>query len=122
MRSALPLSLLCLLRSYAIGGSVGHHHHHYTANDDATWAVVSSNLSDATKQIEYDFFMEACRASAGDEAHHLCDKDEAYRLQMNMYQPRSVRTKMFFRAPKVVLGRASLRESDGSASNLIFIS
>jgi hypothetical protein len=65
----------------------------YTAYDDATWAVVTSRLSNSPKQTEYNDFMEQCRQNAGDEtrAAHYCDGDEAHRLQMNMYQPRSVR-------------------------------
>ena len=63
----------------------------YTVYDDATWAVVTANLMDPHKQAEYDDFMNECRKSAGEEsASQYCDKDEAYRLQMNMYQPRSV--------------------------------
>lgn len=67
--------------------------YHYTANDDATWAVRTAKLSDPVKQAEYDAFMAACRTAAGDPASAVqyCDKDEAYRLQMNMYQPESVR-------------------------------
>ena len=66
--------------------------YYYTANDDATWAVRTSNLSNPVKQAEYDAFMAACRVEAGDaeKADRFCDKDEAYRLEMNMYQPQSV--------------------------------
>lgn len=72
----------------------------YNAYDDATWAVVTSQLSDPQKQMEYNEFMDQCRKHAGDpsSAAHFCDDDEANRLQMNMYQPRSVRQSVFFKS------------------------
>jgi hypothetical protein len=63
---------------------------HYNAYDDATWAVMSSKLSRPTRQEEYNTFMNDCRKAAGSLAHQFCDRDEAHRLHMNMYQPRSV--------------------------------
>jgi hypothetical protein len=63
----------------------------YSVYDDATWAVVSSKVTFSNRQKEYQSFMDACRSSAGKQAYHLCDRDEAHRMQMNMYQPRSVR-------------------------------
>ena len=89
MRSA-PLSFLSLLTIVPCWvSSIGNHS--YTAFDDATWAVVTTKLSDAGKQTEYDAFMNACRAHAGWEyATQYCDDEEELRLLMNMYQPRSV--------------------------------
>ncbi len=63
----------------------------YLATDDATWAVMHPKLSRPIRQKEYNEFMDACRKSAGSLASSLCDRDESYRMQMNMYQPRSVR-------------------------------
>jgi hypothetical protein len=63
----------------------------YSVYDDATWAVISSKVTFSNRQQEYQSFMDACRSSAGKQAYHLCDRDEAHRMQMNMYQPRSVR-------------------------------
>lgn len=63
----------------------------YLATDDATWAVMHPKLSRPIRQKEYTEFMQACRKSAGSLASSLCDRDENYRMQMNMYQPRSVR-------------------------------
>lgn len=63
----------------------------YSVYDDATWAVLSSKVSLPNRRTEYQSFMAACRSSAGKNAYHLCDRDEAHRMQMNMYQPRSVR-------------------------------
>jgi hypothetical protein len=63
---------------------------HYIASDDATWAVMTPKLSRPIRQKDYNTFMNDCRKSAGSLAHQHCDRDEAYRLQMNMYQPRSV--------------------------------
>jgi hypothetical protein len=62
----------------------------YLAVDDATWAVMNNKLSRPIRQKEYNEFMDACRKSAGSQASTLCDRDENYRMQMNMYQPRSV--------------------------------
>lgn len=62
----------------------------YLASDDATWAVMNNKLSRPIRQKEYTEFMNACRKSAGSQAATLCDRDENYRMQMNMYQPRSV--------------------------------
>jgi hypothetical protein len=62
----------------------------YLATDDATWAVMNKKLSRPIRQKEYNEFMDACRKSAGSQASTLCDRDENYRMQMNMYQPRSV--------------------------------
>ena len=63
----------------------------YLATDDATWAVMDNKLSRPIRQKEYNEFMDACRQSAGSQASTLCDRDENYRMQMNMYQPQSVR-------------------------------
>jgi hypothetical protein len=64
----------------------------YTAYDDATWAVVSPKLSRKHRQDDYNAFMNECRASAGSQAYHYCDSDEAHRLRMNKNQPPSVST------------------------------
>ena len=64
----------------------------YLAGDDATWAVMNNKLSRPIRQKEYSEFMDACRKSAGSQASTLCDRDENYRMQMNMLQPRSVRS------------------------------
>ena len=64
----------------------------YLAMDDATWAVMHNALSRPIRQKEYNEFMDACRKSAGSQASTLCDRDENYRMQMNMYQPQSVRS------------------------------
>ena len=103
--ASFQLLMLCLLLAIIVPCSAevsstssssrnanNNNHNYYTANDDATWAVLSANLSNPVKQAEYDAFMAACRVAAGDPetANDLCDRDEAYRLQMNMYQPRSV--------------------------------
>lgn len=62
----------------------------YTAHDDATWAVMSNQLSSPDKQGEYNEFMESCRVAAGEGAQTYCDNDESYRISMNMRQPQSV--------------------------------
>lgn len=63
----------------------------YTVNSDRSWATWSSNLEYPSKQLEYEQFMQGCRAAAGpSDADRLCDKAEESRLQQNMYQPRSV--------------------------------
>jgi hypothetical protein len=73
----------------------------YTTYDDASWAVVTSNLTTPSKQVIYDAFMKGCRDACYDDdkdeeftserARRLCDSTEQQRLHMNMYQPRSVR-------------------------------
>lgn len=63
----------------------------YSVYDDATWAVLSSDVTFPYRRKEYESFMDACRSSAGKRAYELCDRDESHRMHMNMYQPRSVR-------------------------------
>lgn len=65
----------------------------YTAFEDVSWAVwdvqLSSMLGD--KQGFYDKHIQDCRVAAGRrlaDAH--CYVDEYHRMQMNMYQPRSM--------------------------------
>lgn len=71
----------------------------YSVYDDASWAVLDSQLNNdilcSNRQGLYNEFMEKCREAAGDNAEHLCNRDESFRMQMNMYQPRSVRIKAF---------------------------
>jgi hypothetical protein len=68
----------------------------YSAIDDASWAVWNTTISDtilgSDRQRIYNEFMAGCRQAAGDSAEDLCDRDENFRLNMNMFQPRSVRT------------------------------
>ena len=67
----------------------------YSAWDDASWAVwdvkVSSLLGD-DKQAMYDNHIARCREAAGpkDRADAHCYVDEYHRMQMNMFQPRSM--------------------------------
>lgn len=64
---------------------------HYTCSDNKSWAIVSTSLSDPDKQKEYDRFMNVCREAAGDRAYDTCDAEEAQRMRMNQFQPRSMR-------------------------------
>lgn len=68
----------------------------YTAADDASWAVVGTDLSNeilnSDRQRVYDSFMEGCRRKAGDMAYSMCDNDDNHRRHMNVNQPRSVRS------------------------------
>jgi hypothetical protein len=62
----------------------------YKIEDDASWAVLSNHLSNdvlgSDRQGLYNDYMRKCRIKGGDQ----CDRDENHRMQMNMYQPRSV--------------------------------
>jgi prolyl 4-hydroxylase len=64
----------------------------YTAFDDASWAVWNVKLSTmlGDKQSLYDHHIEQCKEAAGDSADRNCYVDEYHRMQMNMFQPRSV--------------------------------
>lgn len=80
----------------------------YSAFDDVSWAVWDVNLSPllGDKQSIYDNHIEDCRKAAGEtRADSHCYVAEYRRMQMNMYQPRSMYnyTEMGFkkiRAPK----------------------
>jgi prolyl 4-hydroxylase len=80
----------------------------YTHRDDASWAIVSPNLSCPHKQAVYDDFIEGCKIAAGGHAFSVCELDEMNRLQMNANQPSAMRnfTKQGFvklRAPDEVM-------------------
>lgn len=61
----------------------------YTAFDDASWAINTQNVSDMLpgRREFYEKFMEGCVNTSGYEP---CQQNEYHRLQMNMYQPRSM--------------------------------
>jgi prolyl 4-hydroxylase len=64
---------------------------YYKAYDDASWAVMDNKLSNQDRQNVYDRFMNGCREMAGpDKAKRTCDDENNHRMQMNMYQPRSM--------------------------------
>jgi hypothetical protein len=80
----------------------------YTHRDDASWAIVSPNLSCPHKQAVYDDFIAGCKIAAADNAWSVCEIDEMNRLQMNAQQPSAMRnfTKQGFvklRAPDEVM-------------------
>jgi hypothetical protein len=89
--SMLLYAVTFLVQLTSVGGSSSSDAIPYTAHQDMTWAVMSNQLSNPSKQAEYDAFMEACRASAGGMAETYCNHDESFRIQMNSEQPRSVR-------------------------------
>ncbi len=69
---------------------------YYTFMDDASWAVQSPKLSTILgddKQLLYDNYIRDCQraAIAKDEHNRNCEREEEYRLDMNRYQPSSVR-------------------------------
>ena len=87
----------------------------YSAWDDVSWAVWDvklSNLLGSDKQELYDSHIQRCREAAGekDSADAHCYVDEYHRMQMNMFQPRSMYnyTELGFtklRAPKELYGK-----------------
>jgi hypothetical protein len=67
----------------------------YTAFDDASFAVNTRKVSDqlqSNRQQYYDDFIEGCKqaATSPSEAFMHCESEDAWRMQMNTYQPRSV--------------------------------
>lgn len=68
----------------------------YTFSDDASWAIRSRTLSTmlgSDKQVLYDKYIRDCKeaAIARYKTTASCVTDEEYRLDMNRYQPSSVR-------------------------------
>lgn len=61
---------------------------HYTCYDDMSWAVNSQEVSsELGRRDVYQSFLDGCRRVAG---HERCQAQENWRMQMNMYQPRSM--------------------------------
>jgi prolyl 4-hydroxylase len=83
-----------------------------TYSMDSSWAIKSPQLTDVlgNKQQIYDTFIEGCRQAAGQEnALAMCDDNEENRIEMNNFQPMSMRnyTELGFakiRAPEQVMG------------------
>ena len=67
----------------------------YTVFDDASWAIVTPQLSGMLgeqRQSIYNSFMEECHIAAPPEkSGSLCAETEAARLHLNFYQPQSMR-------------------------------
>lgn len=60
----------------------------YTCWDDMSWAINTPEVSEKLGQREtYHKFLRDCEQTAGT---HYCERQENWRMQMNMYQPRSV--------------------------------
>lgn len=73
---------------------------------DVSWAINSKNIKWESTQKLYENFMQECRDAAGPKkAPYSCDQGEDFRIEMNSYQPMSMRnyTRLGFkkiRAPK----------------------
>jgi hypothetical protein len=68
----------------------------YSYADDASWAIRSRTLSPLLgpdKQVLYDNYIRDCKEAAMERYQSTtnCVTDEEYRLDMNRYQPSSVR-------------------------------
>ena len=82
---ALPRSLWFLLAATGCAA--------YTAFDDASFAIMTRNISDvlgAHKKEFYDSYLEGCRTAAKAKAASQCDSEDDWRMHMNMYQTASV--------------------------------
>jgi hypothetical protein len=69
----------------------------YSFTDDASWAIQSQTLSavlGADKQVLYDKYIQDCQTAAVSQYNKPgmnCRREEKYRLDMNKFQPQSVR-------------------------------
>jgi prolyl 4-hydroxylase len=93
---------LALLACVAIGGVVSDNlqppqrveSNSYGIYDDYSWAIRSQRLSNTAKQVVYDEFLQGCKreALALDITYgRLCQANENARLDLNKYQPSSMR-------------------------------
>eukprot|EP00546_Thalassionema_frauenfeldii_P021639 CAMPEP_0178903282 /NCGR_PEP_ID=MMETSP0786-20121207/5073_1 /TAXON_ID=186022 /ORGANISM="Thalassionema frauenfeldii, Strain CCMP 1798" /LENGTH=418 /DNA_ID=CAMNT_0020574641 /DNA_START=18 /DNA_END=1271 /DNA_ORIENTATION=- len=77
-----------------------------TYGHDVSWAIRSKEIRWGSTQSLYDNFMDECREAAGSKkAPYVCDEGEDFRIEMNTYQPMSMRnyTRLGFKkikAPK----------------------
>mmetsp|Transcript_24336 Transcript_24336/g.36093 ORF Transcript_24336/g.36093 Transcript_24336/m.36093 type:complete len:423 (-) Transcript_24336:102-1370(-) len=59
---------------------------------DASWAIRSKEVKWNNTQSLYKSFMDECREAAGPKkAKYVCDEGEDFRIEMNTYQPMSMR-------------------------------
>lgn len=83
-----------------------------TYDMDTSWPTRTRDVSNllGDKKGLYKHFIQTCKEAAGDRAHSICEAGDDFRMQMNTFQPMSMRnyTKMGFRkikAPEGVFSR-----------------
>jgi prolyl 4-hydroxylase len=62
----------------------------YSCHDDLTWAVATREIPErpGSRRKEYEAFMQSCEKHAATAGQ--CQLQDNWRMQMNMYQPRSM--------------------------------